>query len=174
LTTLTDIETPRLRLRELVAADSDFIVSLLNDPDFLRHIGDRGVRTEQDARRYIETGPVDSYRQHGFGLMAVELKASSVAVGLCGLIQRPFLPHPDLGYAFLPQFRARGYAREAAMGVLAHARGQLGVGTVLAIVNPDNARSIRLLELLDMSFERRMTMPGDGAEVSLYRGATIA
>jgi RimJ/RimL family protein N-acetyltransferase len=165
----TEITTGRLILRPLGPADAAFIVQLLNDPDFLRHIGDRGVRTEDDAREYIESGPLHSYAQHGFGLLRVELRTTGAPAGMCGLIQRPFLPHPDLGYAFLPEFRSQGYAREAAAAVLEHARESLGIRTVLAVVNSDNARSIRLLELLGMAYQHPMTMPGEEAEVMLFR-----
>jgi RimJ/RimL family protein N-acetyltransferase len=95
-------------------ADAAFVVELLNDPSFLQHIGDKGVRTEADACRYLETGPLASYARHGFGLLRVGLRESGEPVGMCGLLKRDWLPDPDIGFALLPRFWRRGYALEAA------------------------------------------------------------
>ncbi|MFY2763194.1 GNAT family N-acetyltransferase [Arenimonas sp. MALMAid1274] len=142
------LETARLRLEELEDGDAPFVVALLNTDGFLQNIGDRGVRTEADARRYLAEGPRASYAAHGFGLWKVSRREDGVAVGLCGLLRRDTLPHADLGYAFLPAFEGRGYATEAGAHVLDFAFGTRGLDTVLAIVNPDNAGSIRVLEKL--------------------------
>lgn len=159
--------TERLVLRELVADDAAFIHTLVNDPDWLRFIGDRGVHTLDDARAYIENGPVASYARNGFGLYRVELRESSEAIGMCGLIRRDTLPHVDIGFAFLPEHRGRGYAREAAEATLSYGYGTLGLDRIVAIVSPGNVTSMRLLELLDMSVER-MVRFGDADEVCLY------
>lgn len=151
---MTVVETPRLRLREMQAGDAPFILRLLNDDAFLRYIGDRGVRNEDDARRYIAEGPVASYARHGFGLYVVERRADGVALGICGLLRREALTDPDLGFALLREHRRAGYAREAAAATLAHAREALGLARVVAIVAPANARSAALLESLGFVFER--------------------
>src|SRR5512137_488968 len=99
------LETERLTLRELCLDDAGFILALLNDPAFIRFIGDRNVRSLEAARGYLK-GPMDSYGRNGFGLWLVEDKAGT-PLGICGLIKRDALPHVDIGYAFLPQFRSQ-------------------------------------------------------------------
>jgi RimJ/RimL family protein N-acetyltransferase len=160
------LRTARLRLRRFTLDDAAFIVELLSDPDWRRFIGDRGVRTEDDARRYLAEGPLASYRVHGFGLLAVEDGTGS-PVGMCGLLKRDTLPDPDLGFAFLPRARGKGYAREAAAAVLDSARAA-GHRRVLAIVTPGNARSIALLERADFAFERAARLADDADEVRVY------
>ncbi|MDP2213666.1 GNAT family N-acetyltransferase [Phenylobacterium sp.] len=140
------LETPRLTLREAGAEDAAFVLDLLNAPGFIQGIGDRGVRTLDEARGYIETRILSSYRDHGFGMWVVTPKGEGQAVGLCGLVRREILPHVDLGYAFLERYWGQGYAQEAAGAVLAHARGVFGLATMAAIVNPDNLASRRVLE----------------------------
>lgn len=162
------LETERLNLRQLNAGDAAFILELLNDESFLRHIGDRGVRTLADAARYISTGPVESYARHGYGLWLVELKESGTPAGICGLVRRDALPDADIGYAFLPRFRARGYASEAAAAVMSYASATLGLRRVLAIVNPDNAGSIKVLEKLGLKFARLVRLSDDAPEIMLF------
>lgn len=142
------LASSRLQLRWLTAADADFVLRLVNDADWLRFIGDKGVHDVDDARRYIDSGPAAMYREFGFGLNRVALADDDTAIGICGLLQRPALPHPDLGFALLPAFRGRGYALEATQAVLEHARDTLAIGRVLAIVDGDNRSSVRLLSRL--------------------------
>lgn len=164
------LTTERLVLRWLAEGDAGFILELTNDPDWLRHIGDRGIRTLDDARRYIETGPAAGYAR-GCGLWAVELKESGEPIGICGLINRDWLEDADVGFAFLPRYRGRGYAREAAAGTLAHARSALGMERIAAIVSPENGASIRLLTQIGLRFERMARPPGEDEEVCVYAGA---
>ncbi|MBP6596893.1 MAG: GNAT family N-acetyltransferase [Arenimonas sp.] len=140
--------TERLVLEELDAQDAGFILALLNTPGFLHFIGDRGVRCVEDALGYLAQGPCASYANHGYGLWKVRLRATGQTVGMSGLVRRETLPHADLGYAFLPEHSGQGLASEAGAAVLRHAFGNLGMGTVLAIVQPGNAGSIRVLEKL--------------------------
>ncbi|HEV2836572.1 MAG TPA: GNAT family N-acetyltransferase [Pyrinomonadaceae bacterium] len=151
---MTLLETERLTVRELNVDDAEFILTLLNEPSFLRYIGDKQVRNLDDARRYILDGPVASYERHGFGLCLVELKNSHTPIGMCGLLKREELPDPDIGFAFLPDFWNKGYAFEVAATVLKDARERLKLNRVLAIVNPDNDASIKLLQKLGFKFER--------------------
>ena len=170
------LETDRLRLREITVDDADFIVAQLNDPDFVKHVADRGVRDATAARAYILSGPVASYTRHGFGLCVVESKISRAPIGICGLIKRDGLDDVDLGYAFLPSFRGQGFAHEAASAVMTQAR-EFGFERVVAIVAPDNAPSIKLLSKLGFCYERRVTLAGDAHELLLYassRGARFA
>ena len=162
------IETERLSLREMSEADAEFVLEVLNDPDFKRNVADRGVRTLEDARRFISERFVESYRRNGFGLWLVETKDGKLPAGICGLVKREQLPGVDIGYAFLPPFRSKGYARESASAVLRHAREALGIGRLYAIVNPDNAGSIRVLEKLGMKFERMVRLSADEPEVKLF------
>ena len=159
---MTPLETDRLILRHFNPDDAPFILALLNEPSFLRYIGDKKVRTLDDARQYISNGPIATYAQHGFGLYQVELKEAHTPIGMCGLLKREELPHPDIGFAFLPDFWNKGFAYEAATAVLTEARERLQLDRILAIVNPDNEASIRLLEKLGFNFEQ---MKGD---VKLY------
>jgi ribosomal-protein-alanine N-acetyltransferase len=162
------VETERLSHRPLTADDADFIRDLLNDADFLRFIGDRGVRTGEDARRYIAEGPVASYARHGFGLWLVELRGDRTPIGICGLLKRDVLPEVDLGFAFLPSFRGRGFAHESAAAVLDHAISHLGLRRVAAVVNPENSASIRLLEALGMTFDRMVRLADAAPEIKLF------
>jgi len=162
------LETPRLVLRRLTAADAGFILRLLNEPSWLRFIGDRGVRTLGDARAYIERGPAASYERFGFGFYLVELKEGAAAAGICGLVKREALEDVDIGFAFLPEFWGRGYAHEAAAAVMVYAERVVGLRRVAAITAPDNRSSIRLLEKLGMSFERMIRLPGDDEEIKLF------
>lgn len=166
---LTVLETDRLRLRELSAADDPgFVLHLLNDEAFIRYIGDRGVRTLEDAERYILDGPVDSYTRNGFGLYCVELIETGDPIGICGLVKRPALADPDIGFAFLPEFRAHGYALEAARAALEHARHDLRLRRILAIVSPDNERSERLLLKLGMRYECRIRITDEKTPLKLF------
>jgi RimJ/RimL family protein N-acetyltransferase len=151
---MTVVETERLALREFTADDAAFILRIVNEPSFLRYIGDRGVRNLDDARKYIAEGPVAGYARDGHGLMRVDRKSDSVVLGMCGLLKRDELPGPDIGFSFLPEFWSQGYALESARGVLGHARGILGIGRILAITTRDNASSMRLLDKLGFHFER--------------------
>ena len=155
-------------MREVSEADAAFVLEVLNDPDFKRNVADRGVRTLDDARRFISERFAESYGRNGFGLWLVETKDGRRPAGICGLVKRAELPGVDIGYAFLPTFRSKGYAYESAAGVLGHARDVLGLRRLYAIVNPDNAGSIRVLEKLGMRFERMVRLSGEEPEVKLF------
>lgn len=162
------LETKRLNLRQLTTEDAAFILELLNDPSFLTNIGDRGVRTLEDAVQYILRGPVDSYERHGYGFWLVELKGERTPVGICGLVKRDVLPDADIGYAFLPRYWSQGYAYESASAVMRYALGVLGLTRLLAIVNMDNAGSIKVLEKLGLKFERMVRLSADAPEIGLF------
>lgn len=165
--TTTVTETKRLRLAYLSEADDAFILELLNDPAFLEHIGDRKVRTLEDARAYITKGPRAMYAQHGFGLYLVTVCATGAKAGMCGILKRDVIADPDIGFAFLPAFRSQGFAREAAEAMLTHAIEVHGLARLAAIVGPGNAPSIRLLEQIGFGVEGRITMPGETQELLL-------
>lgn len=163
--------TERLQLRELTPADAPFIRRLLNEPSFLRFIGDRGVRNDADAANYLLRGPMASYSRHGHGLLRVGLRADDTPVGICGLVRRDTLPQPDIGFAFLPEHWSQGFAFEAAEAALRHGRDMLGLEEVLAIVTPGNERSVALLARLGLRFEREVSLGGDPKPLLLFRSA---
>lgn len=162
------LKTERLVLREFVANDAEFILELLNQPSFIQFIGDKGVRSVDDGKNYIASGPVASYQRYGFGLYLVELKDSRARIGMCGLLKRDSLPEADLGFAFLPEYWGLGYAFEAALAVLTQARDVFRLKRILAITSPDNEPSIKLLERLGFQFERVMKMSSDNDEVKIF------
>jgi len=162
------IETERLILRWLGTDDAAFIFRLVNEPSWLKYIGDKGVRTLQDAENYIRSGPVEMYGRLGFGLYLVELKNGGEPLGICGLIKREALEFVDLGFAFLPDHWRKGYAYEAAVGAMSYARNVLGLSRIVAIVSQDNHPSSRLLEKLGFRFERMVALGSDKDELKLY------
>jgi RimJ/RimL family protein N-acetyltransferase len=156
------LETERLVLHRLTLDDAEFIFRLVNDPSWLRFIGDKDVHNLDDARRYLRDGPLDMYQRFGFGMFRVEVRDSGLPAGMCGLIKRDTLPDVDVGYAFLPEFRGKGYAFEAAAAVLVHGNRAFGLRRIVAITTPSNATSIRVLEKAGMKFERLLELtPGD-------------
>jgi [ribosomal protein S5]-alanine N-acetyltransferase len=159
------MKTERLTLRELAEGDERFILELLNEPDFLRNIGDRGVRDEAAAARYIADGPRASYARNGFGLYCVT--RNDEPIGICGLLKRDTLADVDIGFAFLERFRGDGYALEAATAVMGQAIDR-GLPRVVAITVDDNASSIRLLEKLGMQFERVVKLGDDPTPLKLF------
>jgi RimJ/RimL family protein N-acetyltransferase len=152
------LETERLTLREVTKGDAEFVLELLNQPSFIQFIGDRGVRTVEQASDYIDTRFTTSYRDNGFGLYLMELKAGGEPAGICGFVKRDTLPEPDIGFALLPQFEKQGYALEAAAATMKYGREQLGIDRVLAITTLDNESSGRLLEKIGFLFEREIEM----------------
>lgn len=162
------LETERLVLRRLSTGDSAFILGLVNEPSWLRFIGDKGVATLEDAERYIRNGPLEMYARLGFGLYLVELKESGVPIGICGLIKRETLEDVDLGFAFLPRFWGNGYAFESASATLSFGKRALGLSRIVAITSPDNVRSVKLLERLGFRFERTLQLAANGEALGLY------
>ena len=162
-----EIHTVRLALRRFTLDDADFIVQLVNDPGWLRYIGDRNVRTLEDARAYLDRSALASYERNGFGLYLVMLRATGERIGMCGLVRREGLEHVDIGFAFLPAWRGQGYAEESARAVLRHAC-ELGLPKVVAIVSPENGASVRLLEKIGMRSAGMVKLPRGGDEILLY------
>lgn len=165
---ITPLVTGRLILRPLTAEDAEFILELVNDPSFIQNIGDRNVRTLDDAKRYITNGPLASYAKNGFGLYLVELKETGEPIGMCGLIRRSMLNDVDIGYAYLPRYWSKGYAIEAALAMKQYARDVIRLKGLVAVVDPQNTASIRLLEKLGMTFERMVKLAEDDIELKLF------
>lgn len=161
-------ETERLAVRRMRADDAGFMLALLNSPSWLRFIGDRGVKTLEDAHRYIETGPLAMYASLGFGSYLVTLKDSGQPIGTCGLLQRDYLDEVDMGYAFQEPYWGQGYAFEVTSGLLDYANTALGLPRVLALVRAENQRSMHLLDKLGLRFDRVITHPDGDRELRVY------
>lgn len=144
------------------------MLELLNEPSYIRNIGDRRIRTLEGAKIYITKGPIASYATHGFGLNLVTLKETGESIGICGLIKRETLDDVDIGYAFLPKFWMKGYAVESALAVKEFARDVVGLKRIVGITNPDNVGSIRVLEKIGMKFEKMVKLSEDDIELKLF------
>lgn len=162
------LATERLILREFDYEDVTFIIELLNSPGWLAYIGDRGVKTLADARTYLTDGPMASFEKHGFGLAMVALRETGEGIGMCGLIKRDSLPDVDIGYALLPAFTGKGYAFEIASATVDYARDQLGLRRLVAITDPKNVASIKLIKKLNMKYEKEVQLRPDDIAVHLF------
>lgn len=162
------LNTKRLTLRWLTHDDTDLLLAVWNDPAFIRHVGDRGIRTRHDAATALAEGPLRLYEQYGYGPFRVALSDSDAPIGICGLFRRDFLNDPDIGFALLPDFCGQGYGLEAARAVVDCARHELGLPRLTAIVSPGNARSIALIGKLGLDFEKMIHMPDEEQDVCLY------
>jgi ribosomal-protein-alanine N-acetyltransferase len=167
-TTMNVLETGRLTLRRITTDDAPVILALVNDPAWLANIGDRGVRTLEDARAYIEKGPVAMYQRLGFGLYLAVRKEDGAAIGMAGLIKRDTLDDVDVGFAFFPEYRGQGYARESAAAVIAYGKRELGLERIVAITSPTNAPSIKVLEKVGLVFDRSLGKSPEGLDTWLF------
>ena len=165
------LETARLSLHELTLDDAGLMLSVWNDPAFIRHVGDRGIRTVAEAHEAMRNGVLLLYEKYGYGPFRVALKDTDTAIGICGLFRRDGLDIPDLGYSTLPDHCGKGYAFEAASAVVDYAASNLSLESLIAIISPGNDASIGLIRKLGFEFERMHTMPGDDDAVRLYHKA---
>lgn len=162
------LETERLILREIEETDAEFIYDLVNQPSFVKYIGNRNVHSVEAARDFIETRYRKSYADNGFGLYTVELKKNNAPIGICGFVRRDTLPDADIGFAFLPEYERKGYAFESADAVMKYGRDNLKLAKVLAITTQNNEASGKLLEKLGFKFENLIKQPNDDAELKLF------
>ena len=161
-------ETERLVCRQFSTADARFMLSLLNDAGWLRYIGDRGVRTEEQATEYLLLGAIRNYELLGYGFYLVELKYSQQAIGMCGFAKRDYLEVADLGFALLQKYEGAGYAFEAASACLTYAKESLQLPRIQATTRSDNQRSSTLLEKLGMRFKNDILHPDGDRYLKLY------
>ena len=159
--------TARLRLRTAQPGDGAFYLALLNDPGFIEHIGDRGVRTLDEAEQSLRDGPIAMQAECGHSLYVVELHADGTPIGMCGLIKRAALDGVDIGYAYLAAHCGCGYAEEAGRAVLGYA-ATLGLTRVLAITSPENTASNGLLLKLGLRLEGIVMLAPEDAGTNLY------
>jgi RimJ/RimL family protein N-acetyltransferase len=153
------ISTQRLTIRQLSVGDASFILEQYNEPAFLEHIGDKKIRSVDDAIENIIYGAQASYRQHGVGLLLLELRDCGTPIGTCGLIKRENIEDLDLGYALLEKYHRQGYVMEAAQAVLEHAKN-IGLSRIVGYSSPLNKVSIRVLEKLGFEDEGDFNFPG--------------
>lgn len=162
------IETRHLKIRWLELDDAAFIYTLVNDPAWIRYIGDKNVSNLEDAKTYIETGPLEMYRNLGFGLNHVSLKQDGTAIGICGLLKRETLDDVELGFALLPESRRQGYTLEAATAILEYGCTKLGMSRIVGILAPDNVASRKLLCKLGFEFENSIQREPNSNKLDLY------
>ena len=162
------LETERLMLSRLSYDNREFIFELVNEPSFKKYIGDKEVNSLEDADRYLREGPIGHYEEFGFGLLLVSLKGTRTPIGICGLIKREDFDDPDIGFAFLKRHRQQGYATESSRAVLAHGFELLELQRIIAMVDPDNKASVKLLENQGFVYERDVRMPEDDHDISLF------
>jgi RimJ/RimL family protein N-acetyltransferase len=162
------LETERLQLRKLTLDDADLMLAVWNDPAFIRHVGDRGIHTNEEARDAMRKGALQLYETYGYGPYRIALRDDDSAIGICGLFRRDGLDEPDIGYSTLPDYCGRGYAYEAASAVIEYARDECSLERLIAIISPDNDASIGLIRKLGFGFERTHTMPEDDDVVRIY------
>ena len=163
----TILETERLCLRELDLNDAEFIIKLLNTPNWLAYIGDKNVRTTEEAKRYLKDGPLKSYKKNGYGLWMVLLKDSEIPIGMCGLVNRETLEDIDIGFAFLPEYTQMGYGFEIADATMKYAKHSLKLNIIVGITNAKNIASIKLLEKIGLRFEKNIES-SEGKDVLLF------
>lgn len=163
-------QTERLLIRPVLEQDADFILELLNSPKFLQLIGDREVRTREQAEVYIRKKMLPQLHRLGFGNYAVERKTDGVLLGTCGLHDREGLEGVDIGFAFLPQHEGQGYAFESALRLKQAALEDFGIKQILGITSKANLASQKLLVKLGLKFIRTITLPKmEEEEILLYR-----
>jgi RimJ/RimL family protein N-acetyltransferase len=148
--------------------DAAFILELVNSPNWLAFIGDRGLKTLADAKNYIQKSLIDSYAQNGFGLYKVNLRENNTPIGICGFLQRDYLDHPDLGFATLPQYEGEGYTYEAAKACLAYAKSQLSFTTILAVTTAENTKSKNLLTKLGFAANGKVAPENSEKELLVF------
>ncbi|MEY4539140.1 MAG: hypothetical protein RLZZ306_897 [Bacteroidota bacterium] len=162
------IETQRLIIRKFTVDDAVFMLELLNTPDWLRFIGDRNIRTLEQAEQYLLNGYMKSYKDYGFGFYVVIIKETQELIGICGIVKREGLEDVDIGFAFFQQFMGKGYGYESATAVLNYALNDLKIKRIVAIVDPENVVSIALIKKIGLQFEKMIQVSPKDIELMLF------
>ncbi|MDN3642752.1 GNAT family N-acetyltransferase [Lutimonas halocynthiae] len=162
------ISTDRLLINRITLDDAGFILKLMNDKDWIKNIGDRGIRTIEETEEYIRTRFLKTYDEVGFGFYSLIRKSDQQIIGIAGLVDREGLDHIDIGYGMLPEFRGKGYAFEATKAVYDYGYKDLKLDKIIAIVNPDNPSSIKLLSKLGLEFEKMIRLPDEEIDIMLF------
>jgi RimJ/RimL family protein N-acetyltransferase len=162
-------ETNRLIISKITLDDAAFFLELVNTPNFIKYIGDRNLKTVEDAKTYLKNGTLKSYEDFGFGFYKLLLKEeNNKAIGTCGLVKREQLDNVDIGFAMLPEYEGKGFGYESCIAVLKLAKEQFKLNKVLAITLPTNNNSIKLLEKIGLSYEKRVKPFEDDKELLLF------
>jgi RimJ/RimL family protein N-acetyltransferase len=162
------LQTERLTLREITSDDAEFMFKLMNDPSWLRFIGDRNITSIKASEDYISNKLRLSYTTFGFGFYLTSLKENDTPIGICGLVKRPYMEHVDVGFAFMPEYRSKGFGYESTAAILEYAKDVLGINYIVAITDLDNVHSIKLLEKLGLEFEKIIKLDGNEKECRLF------
>jgi len=162
------LNTERLTLRHFTLDDAAVVLELLNEPLFKEFVGDKGVRTLDDARSYLQKGPLESYVSNGYGVYLTLDTVAKMPVGMCGLFKRDNLEHPDIGFAFFANSCGQGFAVESAGAVIDYSRKTLALPMVCAVANRDNFRSTSLLEKLGFLYKHLYRMPDSDVDLDYY------
>ena len=162
-------ETKRLIIAKMTLDDAPFMLELLNTPNWIKYIGDRNVKTVDEAKTYMTNGVLKSYKESGFGFYKLLLKEeNNKIIGTCGLVKREQLENVDIGFAMLPGYEGKGFGMEASLEIMSLAKNLFRLPKIAAIVQPNNPNSIKLLEKLGLSFEKKVKPFDDGAELLLF------
>ncbi len=161
-------ETERLILKPAEVQDADFFLELYNMPSFIQYIGDRNLRTKEDAENYIKYRFLPQFEKLGFGNYVVILKEDNTKIGAVGIFEREGLDVLDIGFSFLPNYEGKGFAYESANKLKEVAATDFGVQKISAITTKDNFSSQKLIEKLGLKFQKMVTIPNDDAELMYY------
>jgi len=161
--------TNRLIISKVTLKDAPFFIELMNTPSWLKYIGDRNIKSIEDAKKHLKKGILKSYKESGYGFYKVTQKSEpEKAIGIVGLVKRKELEHTDIGFGFLPNYEGKGYGYESSVAIMNMAKNKFKLNKVLAITNPDNKSSIHLLEKLGLSFQKRIKPFADNEELLLF------
>lgn len=152
------VQSERISLRKFTDADAPFIIRLLNSKGWLDFIGNRNVKSIEDAFNYLNKSIYSGYNDNGYGLWKVTLNETDEPIGMCGLLKRTDLPSSDIGFAFLPEYIGQGFGQEASKAVLQIAAERFKLDEVLAITDPANTKSIGLLIKSGFGFSKSVSM----------------
>ena len=162
-------ETNRLIISKLTKKDAAFFLDLVNSPNWIKYIGDRNLKTVKDAKDYLKNGTIKSYNNYGFGFYKLQLKEEGLkSIGTCGLVKRDQLDDVDIGFAMLPEYEGRGFGYESSLAVLKLAKEKFNLKKIVAITLPTNHNSIKLLEKLGLTYEKRVKPFEDDEELLLF------
>lgn len=168
--TFKSFETERLILKPTDLEDVDLIFELMNSPKWLEYIGDRNIKTKEDARQYILDKHLPNFENNGYGSYTVILKENGNKVGSSGLFQRDVLEVVDIGFAFLPEYEKKGYGYESSNKILEVAKTEFGLNKVSAITLPNNIASQKLIEKLGLTYQKMIQLSQDDDALMYYEG----
>lgn len=165
---MRNYETERLILKPADLEDADFFLELYNLPSFIKHIGDRNIRTKEDAENYISNRFLPQIEKLGFGNYVVIHKELNEKIGAVGVFVREGIDVPDIGFSFFPNFEGKGYAYESAVNLMEIVKTEFGVEKLSAMTSDENLSSQKLIERLGFQFKKYVIFPDDNEELRYY------